>query len=138
MKFSEMILKAEKEIGNIDLLKDFEVNKVRYNSKLIEQGDVFFAIKGVKSDGNDYIEDALARGAKAVFTDENNPLNDSRVYKVENARKAMAVASNIYFDFPSMKMKMIGVTGTNGKTTVTNIINNVLRYDGKKTGLIGT
>lgn len=138
MKFSEMLLKAENEIGSIDHLKDFDVNRLRYNSKLVEQGDIFFAIKGLKSDGNEYIQDALARGAQAVFTDEADPVNDSRVYSVEDARKAMAVAGNIYFDFPSRKMTMIGVTGTNGKTTVTNIINNVLRYAGKKTGLIGT
>src|SRR5437016_1601029 len=138
MKFSEMVLKAEQEIGNLDVISDFEVNGIRYNSSLVGQGDIFFAIKGLKSDGNNYIHDALSKGAKAVFTDDINYMNDSRVHKVEDCRKAMAVMSNIYYDFPSEKMKMIGVTGTNGKTTVTNIINHVLQYSGKKTGLIGT
>jgi len=138
MKFSEMMLKAEKEIGNINLVSDFEVNKLRYNSQLVEQGDIFFAIKGLKFDGNMYIQDALSKGAKAVFTDEGSGTNYSRVHKVEDCRRTMAVISNIYFDFPSKKMKMIGVTGTNGKTTVTNIINFVLQHTGKTTGLIGT
>src|SRR5205085_102905 len=138
MKFSEMTFKAEEEIRNLDIVKDFNVNKLRYNSKLVEQGDIFFAIKGLKSDGNEYVQDALAKGAKAIFTDELNSTGDSRIFKVENARKTMAAMSNIYYDFPSHKMKMIGVTGTNGKTTVTNIINNVLQYAGKKTGMIGT
>jgi UDP-N-acetylmuramoyl-L-alanyl-D-glutamate--2,6-diaminopimelate ligase len=137
MKFSEMVLKAE-EIKDIALGPDFEVNKLRYNSKLVESGDIFFALKGLKADGNVYIDEALLKGAKAVFTDEINPLTDIRVYKVEDCRRIMAVMSNIYYDFPSEKMTMVGVTGTNGKTTITNLINFVLQFAGKKTGLIGT
>lgn len=138
MKFSEMILKAEKETGHIDFINDFGINKLRYNSNLAESGDVFFAVKGFKSDGNMFIEEALSKGAKAVITDKAGYPADSRIHKVEDVRKTMAVMSNIYYDYPSKKMKMIGVTGTNGKTTVTNIINFVLQYTGKRTGLIGT
>src|SRR5258708_31869481 len=107
MKFSEMILKDKEEIKDINISADFEVNRLRYNSKSVESGDVFFAIKGVKSDGNDYIEEAFSNGAKAAFTDEVIPLRDKRIYKVEDSRKAMAVMSGVYYDNPSEKMTMI-------------------------------
>lgn len=141
MKLSEMILKAEKEIGGIEINPDFEVNKLCYNSALAETGDVFFAIKGFKTDGNKYINDAAGRGAKAVFTDSADndlSINNVSVYKVPDSRKAMAALSNVYYGYPSKKMKIIGVTGTNGKTTISSIINFVLEYWDKKTGLIGT
>jgi UDP-N-acetylmuramoyl-L-alanyl-D-glutamate--2,6-diaminopimelate ligase len=138
MKFSEMVLKAEKEIGGIEIRIDFEVNKLCYNSRLVEQGDVFFAIKGYKTDGNNYIKDALGKGAKAVFSDTVEKFDGMPIYKVADCRKVMASMSNFYYGYPSHMMKIIGVTGTNGKTTVTSLINSVLERSGKKTGLIGT
>ncbi len=138
MKFSEMVIKADKEINGIDVAIDFDVNKLCYNSQFVERGDVFFAIKGFKTDGNNYINDALSKGAGAVVSDQAERNDDLRIYRVEDCRKTMAVLSNIYYDYPSRKMKIIGVTGTNGKTTVSSMINFVLESWGKKTGLIGT
>ena len=148
MKFSEMVMKSEGEVKTsegknlsefTDELKfDFEVNKLCYNSKLAEYGDVFFAVKGFDFNGNDYIEEAISKGAMAVISDEPALQNGHPVYRVENSRTAMAVMSNIYYDFPSRKMIMIGVTGTNGKTTIAHLINHVLELEGKHTGLIGT
>ncbi len=133
-----MINKLEEEIADFDKNFDFEVEGLSYNSATVEPNDVFFAIRGYKSDGNTYIPDALSKGAKAVITDGTPEVIDSRIYKVKDSRKAMAAMSNVFYGFPSKKMKMIGVTGTNGKTTVTSIINHVLQAVGKKTGLIGT
>lgn len=139
MKLSEMVLKSDTEIGSIEIDTDFEVNKLCCNSRLVEPGDVFFAIKGFKTDGNKYINDSIKRGARAVFSDRIDDIESVEgVYKVPDSRKAMAAMSSAYFSYPSHKMKIIGVTGTNGKTTVTNIINSVLEFGGKKTGLIGT
>ena len=138
MKFSEMVLKTENEITDVDVKFDFEINKLCYNSSLVEQGDVFFAIKGYKTDGNKFIGDAFTKGAGAVFTDSAENAEETGIYKVKDCRKAMAAMSNVYFGSPSQKMNVIGVTGTNGKTTVTNLINSVLEFWGKKTGLIGT
>jgi UDP-N-acetylmuramoyl-L-alanyl-D-glutamate--2,6-diaminopimelate ligase len=138
MKFSEMVLKTENEITDVEVKLDFEVNKLCYNSSFVEPGDVFFAIKGFKTDGNKFIEDAFAKGAGAVFTDSVENAEETRIYKVRNCRKTMAAMSSAFYGYPSHKMKVIGVTGTNGKTTVTNIINSVLEFWGKKTGLIGT
>lgn len=137
MMFSEMLINSD-EVSSIIPKFDFEVNKLCYNSKDIVQGDIFFALRGVNCNGNDFIYEALSRGASAVFSDFRKTSEADQIYFVEDCRKAMAVLSNIYYNFPSQKMKVIGVTGTNGKTTVTNIINYVLQYAGKITGLIGT
>lgn len=138
MKFNDMIKRTDLEILESYPVPDFEVNKLRYNSKSVENGDVFFAIKGLKSDGNEYIGEAISRGANAVFSDKVKDINGKPIYKVPDCRKAMAMLSNVYFAYPSLKMKIIGVTGTNGKTTITHLINHILEQTGKKTGLIGT
>jgi len=138
MKFSEMINKAAELNDKITILNDFEVRGLCYNSKMVKSGDVFFAIKGFKTDGNKYIPDALAGGAKAVITDDKDVEKTDKIFHVEDCRKAMAELGNSFYDFPSRKMRITGVTGTNGKTTVTGIINYVLEQAGKKTGLIGT
>ena len=138
MKLSEMISLTENEILSPADSFDFEINKLTASSKDVEQGDIFFAVKGFISDGNRFIPDAFDRGAKAVITDSDTGIIDQRIYRVNDVRKTMALMSNAFYGFPSQKMKMTGVTGTNGKTTVTSIINYVLQAIGKKTGLIGT
>jgi UDP-N-acetylmuramoyl-L-alanyl-D-glutamate--2,6-diaminopimelate ligase len=138
MKFTEIAEKAFKGTNTLYVKNDFEVNKLCYNSSLAEEGDVFFAIKGLKFDGNDFIYDAISKGAKAVVSDQISTLKNYPVYKVDDCRAALALMSKVYFDNPSSKVKLIGVTGTNGKTTITNIINYVLQKNGKETGLIGT
>lgn len=125
-------------VNEVKAMFDFEVNKLCYNSNLVEHGDVFFAIKGFKSDGNKYIQDAFDKGAGAVITEQFPDARDSRIHIVEDVRKNMALMSSAYYGQPSHKLKMIGVTGTNGKTTITSLINYVLEQSGKKTGLIGT
>lgn len=133
-----MIEKSENEVMDFDKNIDFDVNKLCYNSNEVEQNDIFFAIKGFKADGNTFIQNAFVKGAKAVFTDGEPGITDSRIYKIKDCRKMMAIMSNEFYDYPSKKMKMIGVTGTNGKTTVTTLINHILQSIGRKTGLIGT
>ena len=118
MKFSEMIIKSGSEIAKLNITQDFEVNKLCYNSNMVEPGDIFFAIRGFKSDGNKYIPQAFSKGAAAVFTDNSDINLKDNVYIVPDCRKTMAEMSGIYYGHPSLKMKMIGVTGTNG-----NIIN---------------
>ena len=138
MKFSEMTAIAEEEIIDIGKQFDFTVSKLCYNSNDVEPNSIFFAIKGYNTDGNNFVKDVLDRGAMAVFTDGEPGISDSRIFKVKDCRKLMAILSNAFYGSPSKKMKLIGVTGTNGKTTVTSLINFVLLSAGKKTGLIGT
>jgi UDP-N-acetylmuramoyl-L-alanyl-D-glutamate--2,6-diaminopimelate ligase len=138
MRFSELVNIAKPEIGTLNVQNDFAINKLCYRSDIVQLDDVFFAIKGLKFDGNNFISDAIRRGAKAIISDYLPKDISIPIYNVRDCRKALAIMSNIYFGFPSLKLKMVGVTGTNGKTTVTNIINHTLVRDGKRTGLIGT
>lgn len=138
MNFSELMILTGNEKNIPDKNFDFTVNKLTFNSLNVEKNDIFFAVKGFNADGNKFINDALQKGAMAVITDGEPGISDNRIHKVQNVRKAMAVMSSAFYGSPSSKIKMIGVTGTNGKTTVTSLINFVLMKSGKKTGLIGT
>lgn len=141
MKFSQIMIESELNTIAQNLQLDFNVNKLVYDSKKSEENDVFFAIKGENFDGNDFILDAVSRGAKAVFTDTekiSKQVDGINYIHVEDCRKTMAILSSVYNDFPSRKMKMIAVTGTNGKTTVANIIYHIFRANGNNAGMIGT
>jgi len=138
MKFSELKTADENIMLNPADGFDFTINKLTFSSAAVKKNDIFFAVKGFVTDGNKFVNDALQNGAMAVITDGDPGIIDNRIYKVENVRKAMAVMSSAFYGNPSLKLKMIGVTGTNGKTTVTSIINFVLQQAGKRTGLIGT
>lgn len=120
-----------------------EIGKVEYDSKKIEKKDVFVAVKGYEKDGNDYIDEAIGNGAICVIVE--NDIDTSKyldkgitIIKVENSRIALAVVASTYYDNPSSKLKMIGITGTKGKTTTAYMIRDIMNASGKKTGMIGT
>lgn len=117
-------------------LLDEEVKDIKIDSRQVEVGDVFIALRGKDQDGNNFIEEAFARGASAIIG-ECDYKND-RYIKVDNARKIYALACKNFFKKCCDKMKIIGVTGTNGKTTVTSIIYQILQKTRKKVGIIGT
>lgn len=120
-----------------------EIGKIEYDSKKIEKNDVFVAIKGYAQDGNDYITEAINKGAICIIVENDVDTNlyekkDVTVIKVDNSRIALAVVSSTYYDNPSSKLKMIGITGTKGKTTTAYMIRDIMNASGKKTGMIGT
>jgi len=123
---------------------DIEITGVESNSKNIENGFVFVAIKGFTVDGHEYIENAVKAGAVAVVVEEGCDVNlikkleDVTVVMVPDTRKALAIISSNFYGNPSKKLKLIGVTGTKGKTTTTFMIKEILEKAGKKVGLIGT
>lgn len=124
---------------------EVEVRIIQYDSRKVERGDAFVALRGSRLDGNRFIQDAIVRGAKVVVTDDDASLPDSffmhaGVVKVvvQDSREALAIMSAAMYDYPAEKLSLIGVTGTNGKTTTTAIIRSLLDSSGKKTGLIGT
>lgn len=119
--------------------KDNIVSGIASDSREVKPGYIFVCIKGLNVDGHNYIDKAIANGATAiVVSEEVNVPTDIAVIKVDNTREAMLkIAAAIYGD-PSQKMRMIGVTGTNGKTTTTHIISHILQENGYKTGIIGT
>jgi len=133
-----------------DLLKDIpgvqvngnggaEILGLAHSSQQVQPGFLFAALRGEKRDGYDFIEDALRRGASAIFSERPKPSNLKVTWiQVSDAREALALAAANFYDHPSMKMKVIGVTGTKGKTTLTYLLESILKKAGYEPGVIGT
>lgn len=115
---------------------DLEIREVRYDSRAVQAGDLFVAIRGFATDGHQYIGKAIEQGAVAVVCEEA-PAGVPAVV-VENARQALAEIAANRFGHPADSMIMMGVTGTNGKTTTTYLVKHMLEDAGHKVGLIGT
>ena len=135
MKLQNLLCGVEvtKIIGKTDL----EINDVQIDSNKISKNSLFISIKGEKSDGHDYINQAKNYGAIAVVSSKELPIAITQII-VENTRQAMSIIARNFYDSPQDKLKLIGVVGTNGKTTTSHMIYNVLKNAGVKCGLIGT
>jgi len=110
------------------------------DSRRVTPGSAFFALPGIRTDGNAHIKEALERGAKTIVTEDTEIELPSSVEKVcvEDARKSLAKFSKRYHKCPDENLDLIGVTGTNGKTTVTTLTRHLLEDEGRPVGLIGT
>lgn len=119
---------------------DIEVNKINYDSRKAGNDDVFVCVKGYATDGHKYIEKAIENGAKVIVIQDDIEIKDENItiIKCNDTRKALALMGANYYDNPSSKIKIIGVTGTNGKTTTAFMIKHILEESNKKVGLIGT
>jgi UDP-N-acetylmuramoyl-L-alanyl-D-glutamate--2,6-diaminopimelate ligase len=142
-------------LGLIDALRDIDVLRrigddravtgVEYDSRRVQPGSLFVAMQGETTDGNRYIEQAVARGAVAVVTDSaaaydaiaNGPL-EVAIAEVPHGRRALAAIAANVFDHPERKIRLSGVTGTNGKTTTAYLLEQLLRAAGRSTALVGT
>lgn len=130
-------LENKEVVGKLDV----KINKIEYDSKKIEKGDVFVAISGLKEDGHEYINEAIEKGAVAIIVKKDyevSGIDDVTFVKVEDTRIALAKVAAKYYDNPANKLKIIGITGTKGKTTTAYMIRDILLASGKKTGMIGT
>ena len=127
---------------NIKGESEREILGIAYDSRSVKTGDMFIAIVGFKTDGHMYLESAIANGAQVICVEENAQLPeipaDVTVVSCKNTRQLMALASCNFYSHPSRDFKLIGVTGTKGKTTTTYMIKTILEKSGKKVGLIGT
>lgn len=117
---------------------DQEVTGLAYNSRKVEPGQVFVCVRGLKADGHDYAPAAVEAGAVALVVEEFLPEVDVPQYRVENARSSLAALADAFYDHPTRKMKTIGITATNGKTSTSFMANAILEEQGLPTGLIGT
>lgn len=133
-------LEGIKAKGNIEI----EIKGIEKNSKEVKEGYMFVAIKGFSTDGHKYVENAIENGAQCVMLQEgcdikalNIPENVT-ILVVKDTREALAKCSSNFYGNPSAHLKLIGVTGTKGKTTTTFMIKEILEKAGKKVGLIGT
>jgi UDP-N-acetylmuramoyl-L-alanyl-D-glutamate--2,6-diaminopimelate ligase len=137
LKLSDIFFGVDYEVikGN----ENIDVGEIQYDSRKVKNGDLFVCIKGYKTDGHKYVESAYKNGAAVIVCSENlKNLPDCTVIKVKDSRKALSVMSSNYYGNPSSKMKVIGVTGTNGKTTCTFMIKSILEEAGYKVGIVGT
>ncbi|WP_167747027.1 UDP-N-acetylmuramoyl-L-alanyl-D-glutamate--2,6-diaminopimelate ligase [Cohnella luojiensis] len=114
------------------------ISGIQFHSSKVRKGDLFVAIRGLKVDGHNYILEAIKAGAVAIVGEEN--LNNLSVpyYRVSNARKALALLASEFYENPSRRHMMIGITGTNGKTTTAHLLRYILESAGISCSLIGT
>jgi len=123
--------------GQFSLSPDPEIGSIHYRAQDVKPDGLFVAIKGFAADGHDFIDEALARGASAIVT-QKPVRKKSIIIEVENTRNALAKISDRFYSNPSKKLFLIGITGTNGKTTTAFLVENLLSEAGIKVGVIGT
>ncbi len=119
---------------------DITVSKIEFDSRKIELNDVFVAIRGTLSDGHDYIEKALSLGAVAIICEEfpSVIVNGVTYIKVKDSNEALAFLAANYYENPSENIRLVGVTGTNGKTTIASLLYQLFKKAGYKVGLLST
>jgi UDP-N-acetylmuramoyl-L-alanyl-D-glutamate--2,6-diaminopimelate ligase len=121
--------------------ENLKIQHVACDSRKVEPGSLFFALHGAKVDGNAFVRDAVTRGAAAIASEEDAPADlpaNIAWVRVREARKALALSAANFFGRPASALKMVAVTGTNGKTTTTSVIDAIVKASGAKTGLFGT
>ena len=129
-------------ISNLKILgiknyHELEIDSLTCDSKEKLSNGIYFCIKGMKTDGHDYAEESIKNGAVCLVVEKYLDLPNTQIL-VENVRRAMSYISSIFYETYKSKMKFVGITGTNGKTTTTFLIREILLKMGKKVGLIGT
>jgi UDP-N-acetylmuramoyl-L-alanyl-D-glutamate--2,6-diaminopimelate ligase len=119
---------------------DRPISGLAMDSRRVMPGNLFFALPGRRADGNSFVDEAIQRGAVAIVGEKIPSATAARVtyLQVADARRSLALVSQRYFNFPDKSLDLVGVTGTNGKTTVTNLIKHLLSTPTQRVGLIGT
>ncbi len=132
-------------LSDIKLLKgeipaDMHIARIRYDSRLVQDGDVFVALKGVQTDGHGFIDKAIQNGAKVIVVEEwqDSLPEDVLQIQVEDTHEILALMASAYYDHPSKKLTLVGVTGTNGKTTIATLNYKLFKKAGYKAGLLST
>lgn len=137
MKLNQLLERLEYEV--VQGADAIEISTLANDSRKVEKGSAFVCISGAVVDGHEFIEDVAAKGAAAVIVEKEVEAPEGvTVIRVEDTRYALALMSAAYFGYPAEKLKVIGITGTKGKTTTTYMIKSILEDVGHKVGLIGT
>ncbi len=139
MKLEQILTGADLVARLPGALRDADVKGLAYDSRKTSSGYLFFAFAGAKMDGARFANAAMAKGAVAVVSDRPDPGGIAGPWlQVAHGRRALAIAARNFYDHPDERLALTGVTGTNGKTTSTSLIDAMLRSSGKTTALIGT
>jgi UDP-N-acetylmuramoyl-L-alanyl-D-glutamate--2,6-diaminopimelate ligase len=140
MKLQSLLVGAE--VGKIIGPADIEIQSVAYDSRKVAPGGIFFALSGEKLEGVKFAEDAVRRGAVAVATEDAQHVPPGGITVVEllpgSERRGLARVASNFYGHPADSLQLVGVTGTNGKTTTAFLVDSILRASGHTTGLIGT
>ena len=138
MKLNELLkaIQPIQVIGN----QEVEIKEVNIDSRQVREGDLFMAMRGTQTDGHAYIASAIEKGAVAVLCEDlPEQLNDGVTYiQVKESEDAVGKLATAFYGDPTSKMKLVGVTGTNGKTTIATLLYDTFRYFGYKVGLVST
>ena len=138
MKLETIIKDSEIEViqGNTNI----DIKGIEQDSRKIKKDNIFVAIDGFTVDGHNYIDEAIKNGAICIIVEKDVFIEDENItiLKVEDSQLALAKFSSIFYGEPSKKLNLIGVTGTNGKTSITYLIKSIFDAKGEKTGIIGT
>ncbi|OQX64064.1 MAG: UDP-N-acetylmuramoyl-L-alanyl-D-glutamate--2,6-diaminopimelate ligase [Desulfococcus sp. 4484_241] len=143
MKLSRLLKTVSGECSVLDVIRpgaapfDPEIRSIHYDSGTVLPGGLFVAIRGSRNDGHDFASQAVGRGAAAVVAERDVKV-DAPVVRVTNSRAALALLSSAFYGVPASRLVMIGITGTNGKTTTSALIESVLAKAGFAVGVIGT
>ncbi len=121
-----------------EILQATEIKNISFDTRTVTEGSLFVCIKGIRSDRHEYIQDAIQKGAVAVVSERPAETGSAINLVVENTNSALSYLSAAFYNNPQKKLRIVGVTGTNGKTTTTNLVKNMLEVCGYKVGLIGT
>jgi len=115
-----------------------EIEGIAYHSKQVQKGFLFAAVRGIEVDGHQFVEEAIERGAEAIVLEKEQQISDGTMIFVPNSRQALGKISSNFYGDPSSRIRLIGITGTNGKTTTTYLLESILKKAGYKVGVIGT
>ena len=135
MRIEEIIkgISVEKVFGKLNI----QITNIQYDSRLVTEGTLFICIKGFNFDGHKFIQNAIEKGARAFLVEDDIEIEGYTFVKVRNTRETMAKIASNFYNNPSDKLDIIGITGTNGKTSITTFISEILKNN-NKVGLVGT
>lgn len=138
MKLHHLFAEIPSAGGQLAALPELEITGIAFDSRQVQPGNLFIAVQGFSMDGHRYIPDAIHRGAAAITGMQAIPELNVPYIQVTDSRKVLAQLSAAWFGFPARKLTMIGVTGTDGKTTTTNLLNAIMKQAGLHAGMIST
>ncbi len=117
---------------------DMEISNIAYDSRKVTEGSLFICIRGFQLDGHDYAKSAIEKGASAILVDKDIYIEGANVIRVNDTRTTMPLLAAAFYNYPTKILKLVGITGTNGKTTTSFLVRSILDANRSRSGLIGT